>query len=102
MTTYGIFYPQARRVPRDIQDRVRHQAAGLPLPCYSEVWVRDNRSEARAGPDGCPPDSVPLRVVSRLVAKYLRSEDLRYVQCSAGEGDRGPGLDGLLPPSTRV
>ena len=102
MTTYGIFDPQARRVPRDIQDRVRDQAAGLPLPCYSEVWVRDNRSETKAGPDGLPTDSVPLRLVSRLVAKYLRAEDLRYVQCSAGEGDRGPGLDGLFPPTTRA
>ena len=102
MTTYGIFDPQARRVPRDIQDRVRHRAAGLPLPRYSEVWVRDNRSAAEAGPDDFPTDSVPLSLVSRLVAKYMRADDERCVQCGAGEGDRGPGLDGLFPPTTRA
>ena len=97
MTTYGIFDPQARRVPRDVQDRVRHRAADLPLPRYSEVWVRDNRCAAEAGPDDLPTDSVPLSLVSRLVARYLRSDDERCVQDVAREGGRGLGLDALFP-----
>ena len=97
MTTYGVFDPQAIRVARGIQDRIRQRAASLPRPSFAEVWVRDNRCMAEAGSDGRPTDSVPLGLVSWLVARYLRSDDERCVQDVAREGGHGFELDALFP-----
>ena len=90
-------YPQARRVAREVQDRIRQRAADLAQPLFAEVWVRDNHCAAEAGSGDRPADSVPLSLVSRMVARYLRSEDERCVQDVAREGAHGFELDALFP-----